>query len=498
MSAPIEMDYTNRDYDSILTFLVSAAKGFMPEWVGAGEPADFGTLLLEMYAYVGDISNYYIDRCAAEPFLATAQRRQSVLGIAQMLGYTPIAQQCSSGTVTFSLDPSSHTSDSLTIPSGTMVQTLPSESSGAIYFETVGNTFLGLLPSGSVRAADQGIVEGRTIVSEFLVLSNGAPMQEYVLMNAGVIYRSVGLFVQETDQAAVEWSYIDNLTNAGPDASVYTTYLDDQQFTHVVFGDNVSGRIPPTGAQITVNYRYGVGSAGNVAIGTILQVNPPIQGVSVFNNVAATGGSDNESIDQMRYSIPRAIRTKNRAVTLQDFADLSMQVPGVAKATSSGQFYTNVKVYIAPVGGGYPTTDLRASVDTYLTDRSLVGASVEVHPFSTSEWLYQDIQLGIQVHVRKEYGQLTVINAVHDALISLLSFEAMEFGGFISQGDVYHAVLAVPGVDYMVLTSMFPLAQDGVTPIPPTVQDIQAAPTLIPRLLDDTAHLIISAVGGLS
>src|SRR5262245_18334029 len=96
-SAPVEMDYTNRDYDSILTFLVSAARGFMPEWVTVGDPGDMGTLLLEMYAYVGDILNYYIDRCAAEPFLVTAQRRQSVLGIADMLGYTPVAQQAASG-----------------------------------------------------------------------------------------------------------------------------------------------------------------------------------------------------------------------------------------------------------------------------------------------------------------------------------------------------------------------------------------------------------------
>ena len=61
----------------------------MPEWQTVGEAADFGTLLLELYAYMGDILNFYIDRTASEAFLATAVRPQSVLYIADMLGYTP-------------------------------------------------------------------------------------------------------------------------------------------------------------------------------------------------------------------------------------------------------------------------------------------------------------------------------------------------------------------------------------------------------------------------
>lgn len=495
MTAPIEMDYTNRDYDSILTFLVSAARGFMPEWVTAGEPADFGTLLLEMYAYVGDILNYYIDRVAAEPFLVTAQRRQSILGIADMLGYVPIAQQASAGLVTFTLDETAHLNDSFTIPAGTIVQTAQSEGHGPVFFETIGHTFLGQ----AVRSADQGLIEGRTVASEFLALSNGAPMQEYVLMYSGVIYRSLRLYVEETDQATTEWTYIDNLTNGGPDSSVYTTYLDDQQFTHIVFGDNVAGRIPPTGAQVTVSYRWGAGALGNVAGGTIVQVTPPIQSVSVVNALPTTGGADNESIDQMRYSIPRAAKIRDRAITLQDFADLAHQVPGVSKAVATGSFYTNVKVYIAPVGGGYPTDSLRASVDAYLTERSLVGTTVEVHPLTGTEPLYQYIHLTIDVHVLKEFGQLTVVNAVKDALAKLFAFESSDFAKFISQGDVYHACLAVPGVDYIVLTAMQFYGSDNVTPVAPTVGDLQGGATLIP-LLDTTnsTQFKITAYGGLT
>jgi hypothetical protein len=201
----------------------------------------------------------------------------------------------------------------------------------------------------------------------------------------------------------------------------------------------------------------------------------------------------------MRYSIPRAAKMKDRAITLQDFADLAMQVPGVAKSTAQGQFYTNVKVYIAPVGGGYPTSDLRNAVAAYLTDRSLVGTTVEVHPLSTSEWLYQHVRLYLDLHVLPQYGQLTVTNAVTTALNNLFAFTAMSFGDRISQGDVYHAALAVPGVDYIVITAMQPYQADNTTVIAPTVQDIQVGATLIPLLDTTNANdFKITPYGGLT
>ena len=48
----------------------------MPEWKTAGEAADFGTLLIELFAYMGDMLHFYIDRTASEAFLGTAMRRQ--------------------------------------------------------------------------------------------------------------------------------------------------------------------------------------------------------------------------------------------------------------------------------------------------------------------------------------------------------------------------------------------------------------------------------------
>jgi hypothetical protein len=188
MATPIEMDYTNRDYDSIRMFLVTTARTVMPDWATAGEVGDFGTLLLEMFSVVGDGLNYYIDRVGAEPFLQTAVRRQSLLAIADLLGYVPVAQQAATVVVTFTLDDTKYLDTYVTIPAGTVVQTKGDKNVGIppCLFEVAGPVTLGI----AVRTATAGATEGRTVNGEFVGSSNGAPLQDFMLTNIGVIERS--------------------------------------------------------------------------------------------------------------------------------------------------------------------------------------------------------------------------------------------------------------------------------------------------------------------
>ena len=51
----VVLDYTSRDFTAIRAQLIGLAKGLMPEWETAGEASDFGTLLLELFSYMGDV-----------------------------------------------------------------------------------------------------------------------------------------------------------------------------------------------------------------------------------------------------------------------------------------------------------------------------------------------------------------------------------------------------------------------------------------------------------
>lgn len=86
---PVSVDYTSRDYYSLRDALINRviARVGQNRWTG-NDPSDFGVALIESFAYMGDLVNYYIDRVANESYLGTATQRQNVLNLASMIGYT--------------------------------------------------------------------------------------------------------------------------------------------------------------------------------------------------------------------------------------------------------------------------------------------------------------------------------------------------------------------------------------------------------------------------
>src|SRR5215510_10284602 len=133
------LDYTSRDFTAIRAQLVGLAKGYLPAWNTAGESPDFGTLLLELFAYMGDTLHYYIDRTASEAFLSTAIRRQSVYYIADMLGYQPVGQHSASVLLTFNItipvEEEASSFDKVVLPKGTKVHNTVDNASDLVVFE---------------------------------------------------------------------------------------------------------------------------------------------------------------------------------------------------------------------------------------------------------------------------------------------------------------------------------------------------------------------------
>jgi len=85
---PISIDYTSRDYYALRDALIQRVKERTGNKWSGNDPSDFGVALVESFAYMGDLVNYYIDRVANESYIGTATQRQNVLNLASMLGYT--------------------------------------------------------------------------------------------------------------------------------------------------------------------------------------------------------------------------------------------------------------------------------------------------------------------------------------------------------------------------------------------------------------------------
>src|SRR5580765_5722888 len=507
----VVLDYTSRDFTAIRAQLIGLARGMMPEWASAGETGDFGTLLLELFAYMGDVLNFYIDRTASEAFLGTAVRRQSVLYIADMLGYAPIGQQAATVTLEFTLDPNAVAA--VTLPIGLRVYNDADNADDLIVFETNEAVTLDPLALPPILTATCVATEGVMVRDALLGVSQGVPNGEFVIPNKGVVYNTVSIRSNEAGQS-LPWTYVSDISLARPTQAAFTTFIDDLESTHILFGDNAAGRIPPVNSELFVSYRYGQGvEANSLAMNTITSIAastaPGIDlwGVSVRNPSSPLGGTDPETVDAMRQSIPRAAaRIKSRAVTLNDYADLALQVPGVAKSVSHGTVYTAVHVVIAPQDGvGTPASMqlLGQQVEAYMADKVMVGSTVYAEPDDVNK-LWFDVYIRVLVHVTDGFNRTAVRQQVELLIRQALAFNTVDFGTRISIGQIYRTTLAVQGVDWVQLmwlngvadipvqtspTQAPTKAQDqamapttGNPPVPGTVKALDTPPLLIPRI----------------
>ena len=448
------IDYSSRDYSSLVVDLQAAAPLLLPEW-SSQSAFDFGTVLLDLYAYVGDIMNYYIDRVANELFLSTATRRQSVLNIAKMLNYVPVASAAAKTTLTFTLVPGS---TEVVIPKATRVTTVPLSGSAPVIFETDNDlTISGTDAATPVFIGTVNSTQGVTINDEMLSAhASGSVNQEYTLYTPDVIEGSVSIEVLDSGGILTIWTPVQSLLTQTPGDRTYELGTDENDVVHVFFGDNVHGLAPPLGSMITASYRFGIGQLGNVAQNTITEVVEPVAGVlSVNNALPAVGGTDPESVESIRTNIPASLYALQRAVTLADYAALAIQVPGIAKAQATSQVYTSVLLFIAPVGPGGqsatgPDTEpgtQKYAVQRYFDDKKLINVSITL-----ANPLYIGIDINADVAVLSNYYQPTVKNAVMTSLSRLLSYEKVDFAQDVTISQVYHAIQNTGGVDWCKLT----------------------------------------------
>lgn len=450
-----QVDYTSRDYAAIREDLIDLIPEYAPLWTNR-DPADFGMAILETFSYMGDILNYYIDKSANEAFISTASQRDNVLQLAKLLGYKPTESTASTVTVTFS-----NTSASpITVPALTQVatSTVSNASTTQIIFETDAAVTVPAGSTSTLATATQGV----TVSSELIGTSNGQVNQNFQLADSPVINGSVSLLVGSINYTEVP--YLIDYNSYDP---VFSTYTNAAGTTFVVFGDNISGRVPPNNAQIFATYRVGGGVEGNVAANTIKYIiTNAVSGLSVLNKFvsgsndgSASGGADPESTDSIRINAPLSVRSLNRAVSLSDYSALVVQVSGVAKAIAIADVYSSVTVFFAPYGdkgvqidGVTPSTvfnTLKTTVQEYLVDKIPANTTVTFQPPS-----YVVVLVEAAVTCLPQYKQSLVEADVNSIISELLAFDNVAFADRITLQDILGAIASVPGVAYSQITKL--------------------------------------------
>jgi hypothetical protein len=559
-------DYTSRDYFSIRQDLLKRSALTIPEW-NSDDPSDFGNMIVDLWAYMGDVLHFYVDRAASETFLDTATQRDSVMAIANLLDYTPSSPRSARGTVNLKITsfPSS-SSSTFTISSATVSGSAVTYTTATNHLMTVGQvvTVSGMTPTtfnisevvisavptgttftiqttgsagsesfqgknlvvptgsstaGGVLAYNQpyvlpqyavltgydansellyfylsssetftkvnqsttvSLVQGSVVSNEALGIGSGRSNQFFSLVKKGVDFDSVSVQVYEGpvsggEPTPVSYQKIENMSTADFNDKVFTVRMTSDGTTQVVFGNGFNGFIPTINARITASYRASSGSLGNVGVNKISFVTGEHSPYFfVESSSAFSGGSDSESIESIKVNVSKLLRTQDRAVSLQDYKDLTLQITGVSKATA---VYSapNLTIYPVPHLTVYPpepitdgaTTkvviaipqDMAQSIDNYFSTRSMLGVTAAVvnptnHGTIDKYIECTPVYVGMQVYVKSNFVQSWVQRDVDSAIRELLSFSKVSFGQTLTVGEVYRAALNVNGVDYVTLTNL--------------------------------------------
>lgn len=372
---------------------------------------------------------------------------------------------------------------STTVPEGSQVVAEIQAESGTqrVVFSTQSDLVLAYRSTDTVYAfhgedisfrAENAAVDLSDIAGKLLGYSNGTANQEFPLDEDNVPTGSIKIFVKESG-VWNEWSQVEHLQDYGPTDDVFQVSVSGTGVVSVMFGEGVSGRIPPQDAGIKTAYISGGGTIGNVSVGTLtkwdyipLDEEEIRANVTVTNELPATGGSDPETDNSIRYNAPRALRTLNRAVTLEDFSNLALTVGGVSKANAVADSRSSVTVYVAPVDDGREVPgfvgaldnpgEQTAGMDTlingvelYLSDKVQIGTTVTVLAPT-----YTAVSLGILYSVLPNYQSAVVETNIKKYLVEGFSYENMDFAEVLTPEEVEFKLRQVPGVSNIRLESM--------------------------------------------
>jgi hypothetical protein len=373
---PLQLDPNAKDFEQIRSRAIELIQTITPEWTDF-YPNDPGVALLESVSSIAAVLHYVLDRVQNESYLLTAQQRSSVVDLLRLIGYRLRPSGAASAPISVT------TTGAVLLPRLWAVATRPAPNQPTYRFELLSDV---AIPSAGTWTVDElpdlVVVEGTTI-SQSAGTSSGLPRQQVLLTRGPLVGASDGSSSISVLVGSELWTEVPNFSESSPSSTVFTWREDSRGGTVVQFGDGINGAIPPTGDEVVIEYRVGGGELANsVGVGEIVVAESTPPGLeSVRNTRAPSGGADRESLAEAKVQGPLSLRALDRAVTLEDYATLARQVPGVGSAFAvHGKGPYQVVVYIAaegvnpvPTGQWFPRllagTGLLGVVGRYLLPR---------------------------------------------------------------------------------------------------------------------------------
>ncbi len=212
------------------------------------------------------------------------------------------------------------------------------------------------------------------------------------------------------------WTASRDLLESDRFAAEFVVETEQDGTSHLRFGDDISGKKVLSGFTPKASLRVGNGKYGNVgadAINVILLNGGGIK--KIRNPMPASGGTDPETMEEVRQFAPQAFRRQERAVTEADYVSKTEMHPDVQKAAArfywTGSWYT-VYITIDRKGGKEVDEAFKQEIQEYLEQYRMAGYDLEIRPPH-----YIPLQIILNVCVKPGYFK----NDVKENLLRVFS-----------------------------------------------------------------------------
>ena len=339
-------------------------------------------VLLDLLAYNTYYNSFYLNMVAAEAFLPTAQKRNSVVNLAKSLNYTPrsVTSASISGTAT------------LTLTSSPVSITIPAYTSFTGTVDGVTHNFLNtssviVSPTSGVYSSAMSLREGQYINRRYTVNLND-PDQRFLIPNVNVDTSTLTVSVlnSSVDSTTRTFSKVTNLVEVTTTTRVYyIEEVEDGEF-EIKFGDGVFGVALDAGNIVVLEYLVSNGASAN-DIETLTYADA-IAGVTTIDFVAsdpAAGGADRETVNKIKFNAPKAYEAQNRVVTADDYKTLMLQQATVDSCVVWGgedndpPTYGKVFIAIKPTTGDVLTATEKINlINSIIKPKKVLTISTEI------------------------------------------------------------------------------------------------------------------------
>jgi hypothetical protein len=356
---PDKLNITELDFDTIKNNLVTYFTNVTDE-KGQKPYKDYDfqgsalNTLMSILAYNTHYNAMTAHMAVNETFIDSAQLRSSVVSAAKLLGYVPRSATSSrvDASVVITATP---TNNSYSLPDSLYLDRNTTFKVSSLYkvyyytlkdgatFSRVSGTSTYTLPLVNNVRTKLSLVEGQRVTKRYPI--NGAyDYEKYVIDDENIDMSSLIVRVypnpNDTDNA-IEYARYENISQTSADAALYYVAENSLGKFEITFGNGIISRKPNPLSVLELEYIVTNGLQANGAGGLFSLVSNPFQNTpqiaySFAINVdgPSSGGSDRESIDEVRSNATSGFVSQNRAVTADDYNSIIVKEFPIIKSVS--------------------------------------------------------------------------------------------------------------------------------------------------------------------